>query len=47
LWLVLRFHWPAALGQAIVFWIVVSLFVFPPLLTRAEKVAHDRVAASN
>jgi hypothetical protein len=46
LWLVLRFQWPAALGQAIVFWIVVSLFVLPPVLTRAEKVAHDRAAAT-
>jgi hypothetical protein len=42
LWLLLRFGWPAALGQAVVFWGVFALFVLPPVLTRAEDVARAR-----
>ena len=42
LWLLLRFQWPHALGQAVVFWGVMILFVMPPVLTRAETVAKER-----
>jgi hypothetical protein len=42
LWLLLRFGWPAALGQAVVFWGVFALFVLPPVLSRAEDVARTR-----
>ena len=43
-WLLLGFQWPHALGQAFVFWGVTTLFVLPPLLTRAEEVARQRAA---
>lgn len=46
LWLMLRFQWPHALGQAVVFWLVLLLFVLPPLLSRAEQTARDRAAAA-
>jgi hypothetical protein len=46
LWLLLRFQWPHALGQAIVFWLVMLLFVMPPLLARAETVARQRAKAA-
>jgi hypothetical protein len=42
LWLLMQFQWPHALGQAIVLWVVMLLFVLPPLLTRAEEVARSR-----
>jgi hypothetical protein len=42
LWLLLRFQWSHALGLAVVFWAVTTLFVLPPVLTRAETVAHER-----
>jgi hypothetical protein len=42
LWLVLRFGWPLALLQAVVIWLVLLLFVLPPVLTRAEAVALSR-----
>ena len=42
LWLLLRFGWPAALGQALVYWLVMALFILPPVLTRAEEVARQR-----
>jgi len=42
MWLLLRFQWPHALGQALVFCAVVLLFVIPPLLTRAEEVSVKR-----
>jgi hypothetical protein len=42
LWLLLRFAWPMALVQAGVFWLVMTLFVLPPLLTQAETVARQR-----
>jgi hypothetical protein len=44
LWLILRFQWPHALGQAVVLWAVMLLFVLPPLLTRAEQVAQQRAS---
>jgi hypothetical protein len=45
LWLLLRFGWPHALGQAVVFWGVMQLFVLPPVLTRVETVAKERAQA--
>jgi hypothetical protein len=42
LWLLLRFQWSHALGLAVAFWAVMTLFVLPPLLTRAEEVARQR-----
>jgi hypothetical protein len=42
LWLLLRFQWLHALGQALVLWIVTTVFVIPPLLNRAEEVAVAR-----
>jgi hypothetical protein len=42
LWLLLRFQWSHALGLAFAFWGVMTLFVLPPLLTRAEEVARQR-----
>jgi hypothetical protein len=45
LWLLLRFQWAHALGQAVVFWGVMQLFVLPPVLTRAETVAKERAQA--
>lgn len=45
LWVALEFQWPHALGQAVVIWGVLLLFVMPPLLTRAEQVAREREAA--
>ena len=44
LWLLLRFQWSHALGLAVAFWAVMTLFVLPPLLTRAEEVARQRAA---
>jgi hypothetical protein len=45
LWLILRFQWLHALGQAVVLCLVLMLFVLPPLLSRAESVAKERAAA--
>ena len=42
LWLLLRFQWSHALGLAVAFWAAMTLFVLPPLLTRAEEVARQR-----
>jgi hypothetical protein len=42
LWLLLRFQWSHALGLAVAFWAAMTLFVLPPLLTRAEDVARQR-----
>jgi hypothetical protein len=42
LWLLLRFQWSHALGLAVAFWAALTLFVLPPLLTRAEEVARQR-----
>ncbi|HZV07991.1 MAG TPA: hypothetical protein VE999_23105 [Gemmataceae bacterium] len=42
LWLLMRFQWSHALGQAFVAWLI-SLFVLPMLLTQAEKVRRERL----
>jgi hypothetical protein len=42
LWLLLRFQWSHALGQAFVAWLI-SLFVLPMLLTQAEKVRKEHL----
>jgi hypothetical protein len=39
LWLLLRFQWAHALGLAVVMWAVMTLFVLPPLLGKAETAA--------
>jgi hypothetical protein len=43
LWLLLRFQWSHALGIAFGFWLI-SLFVLPMILTRAEQVRKERLA---
>jgi hypothetical protein len=43
LWLLLRFQWAHALGIAFGFWLI-SLFVLPLILTKAESVRKDRLA---
>jgi hypothetical protein len=45
LWLLLRFQWPHALGLAVAFWLVTTLFVVPPVLSKAEAVAAQRATA--
>ncbi len=45
LWLLLRFQWPHALGLAVVFWLVMLLFVMPPVLKQAENVRKERLPA--
>jgi hypothetical protein len=45
LWLLVRFQWAHALGQAFVFWSVMLVFVLPPLLSRVEGVAKQREEA--
>jgi hypothetical protein len=45
LWLLLRFEWAHALGQALVLWGAMLLFVMPPLLNRAEEIARERAAS--
>ncbi len=42
LWLLLRFQWPHALGQAFVLWGVLIMFVMPVLLSHAEEIARQR-----
>ncbi len=44
LWLLLEFQWSHALGLALAFWAVTALFVLPPVLTYAEKVAPAATA---
>jgi hypothetical protein len=44
LWLLLRFQWTHALGQALVLWVVMLIFVMPPLLSYAEEVGQARAA---
>jgi hypothetical protein len=44
-WLLLRFQWAHALGQALVLWAVMLMFVMPPVLSRAEEVAKERAVA--
>lgn len=46
LWLLLAFQWPHALGQAAVFWLVMMMFVMPPVLSYAEGVAEQRAKAA-
>jgi hypothetical protein len=45
LWVLLRYQWSHALGLAVVFWLVTTLFVVPQMLTKAENVAQERAAA--
>jgi len=45
LWPILRFQWSHALGQAFVFWLVLMLFVLPPLVSWTEAVAAERAVA--
>ncbi|MGL4550764.1 MAG: hypothetical protein ACRC33_06220 [Gemmataceae bacterium] len=42
LWPVLRFQWAHAFGQAVVFWLVMMLFVMPSVLNVTESVAKAR-----
>jgi hypothetical protein len=42
LWLLLHFQWPHALGMAVVCWLVMILFVVPPVLGQAEDLAQQR-----
>lgn len=44
LWLLMRFQWPHALGQAVALWLLLLLFVLPPMLARAEEVSRQRAA---
>jgi hypothetical protein len=46
LWLLLRFQWPHALGLAVAFWAVTTLFVVPMVLNRTEAVAAQRATAA-
>ena len=41
-WLILRFQWLHALGQAFVLWLLVLLFVMPYYYGTAESVAEER-----
>lgn len=43
LWLLLRFQWSHALGLAVVFWLVMLLFIMPMLLRKAEEVRKERL----
>lgn len=45
LWLLVEFQWPHALGHAVVLWLILLLFVFPPLLSRAEAIGRERATA--
>jgi hypothetical protein len=40
LWLLLRFQWAHAFGLAVVFWLVMTLLIFPMLLRRVEETAR-------
>jgi hypothetical protein len=42
LWLLMRFQWSHALGLAVVFWLVTTLFVLPKLLDHTERVSRQR-----
>ena len=46
LWLLLRFQWSHALGQALVLWGIMILFILPQVLKRAEDVAGGRRPAA-
>ena len=43
-WPILGFQWRHALLQAFVLWLVVLLFVWPPVLSRVEETARQRAA---
>jgi hypothetical protein len=43
LWLLLRFQWSHALGLAVVFWLVMLLFIMPMILKKAEDVRKERL----
>jgi hypothetical protein len=45
-WLLLRFQWAHALGQAVVLSLLLLLFVMPQMLSQIEAVAQQRAAAS-
>jgi hypothetical protein len=45
LWLLLQFQWPHALGLAVVCWLVMILFVVPPVLSQAEDLAQQRAGS--
>jgi hypothetical protein len=45
LWLLLRFQWSHAFGLAVVFWIIMTLLVFPMLLSRVENVSRQRAVS--
>src|SRR5437764_252679 len=45
LWLLLHFQWPHALGLAVVCWLVMILFVLPPVLGQAEDLAQQRAVS--
>jgi hypothetical protein len=42
MWLLIRFQWAHALGQAIVLWIALELVVVPTILSLAERVSKER-----
>lgn len=44
LWLVLRFQWTHALAVAVVLWLVMTFFIQPMILSKAEDVARQRAA---
>ncbi|MFQ3649117.1 MAG: hypothetical protein SNJ75_02200 [Gemmataceae bacterium] len=46
LWPILRFQWSHALGQAGIFWLVLMLFVMPPLVSWTESVAAERAVTN-
>jgi hypothetical protein len=43
LWLLMRFQWSHALGLAVVFWLVMLLFIMPMVLRKAEEVRKERL----
>ena len=43
LWLLLRFQWSHALGLAVVFWLVMLLFIMPMVLRKTEEVRKERL----
>jgi hypothetical protein len=43
LWLLLRFQWSHALGLAVVFWLVMLLFIMPMILKKTEEVRKERL----
>ena len=45
LWLLLEFQWAHALGLAAVLWVVMTLLIVPPLLSRVEAAARQSRSA--